>query len=200
MILSKRRWLSLLVLAALTASCRTARTVPPSRTVEAEEFRLEDKEGRLRASLRMTPEGSPALTLHDEEGSARLVMGIGSEGSPSVEIFDRGGKVRASLGLDPAGSSRLLLSDRDGRPRASLALGTSGMPILGFVDENGRCRLELTLRSDWKAAGLHIVDADGKLCAALSVNETNSAVLRLAGHAPTLHLLDDSGRLLWSPK
>jgi hypothetical protein len=67
---------------------------PTSRqTVSAREFRLLDKNGKMRAFLGMDESGGtgaemPVFTLLDEAGKARLSVGIGEKAEPVIMVYD----------------------------------------------------------------------------------------------------------------
>ena len=60
------------------------------RTVRANEFILEDENGKIRAWLRVD-KGRPGLYLYDENGEVRAALGMGKDG-PGLGLLDGAGK------------------------------------------------------------------------------------------------------------
>ena len=83
------------------------------RVVSAEEFRLVDPAGRVRAVLEMSMPGQPALTLRDENNVARVSLSISDETGMAVRDVD--GKTRLVLSVDQEGTPSLVVRDRNHR-------------------------------------------------------------------------------------
>jgi hypothetical protein len=58
------------------------------RMLHANAFDLIDDAGRLRATLRLLPDGSPHLIFNDKNGQFRLGLGIQSDGSSNLVLSD----------------------------------------------------------------------------------------------------------------
>jgi hypothetical protein len=134
------------------------------RVVEAEEFRLLDRTGKLRASLDMTL-NDPRLRLFRENGLV-LVCLAGSELGSGLVFFDEKGHQRASLtapASPPTGTaldaSGLTLWDEN-RPRVGLTLDNNGTSLM-FVGERGYPRAWLASPTG-KATELSFSDEGGK--------------------------------------
>lgn len=85
--------------------------------VEAEEFRLLDKEGNMRASLSTwEANGLPMLQLYDEELRPRLVVSIDGPSSPMVALLHSTGKVAANMRVFEDGRVALTVRREDGSP------------------------------------------------------------------------------------
>ena len=87
-----------------------------SGAVEAESFRLVNKEGNPRAMLTLLND-EPNLGFISTNGHLRLVLSLGAGGSPNVALVDGAGNIRARLGLGDEKMSR----------RGFLKLGAAGM-------------------------------------------------------------------------
>ena len=87
----------------------------PSVTT-AEEFRLVDAMGRLRALLAFSADGEPYLALLDQHENRKVWLGLSQESG--LAIRDTDGKTRLVLSLDGAGEPTLVLSDRQQNIRA----------------------------------------------------------------------------------
>lgn len=86
----------------------------PSVT-SAEEFRLVDRNGMLRAVLGLSADGEPYLAFLDGKDTRRLWVGIGQESGLAVRDID--GKTRLVLGVDRDGEPSLVMRDRQHQSR-----------------------------------------------------------------------------------
>ena len=174
---------------------------------------LNDRVGKPRVMLGMTPDGSaalrfvedgwaraalgtslggrPWLTLHGEGGGLRAMFATKPDGSPSLTLHGEGGGLRAMFAMKPDGSPTLGLADKDGKVRVALsAHAPDGSPTLGLHDKDGKVRVVLSANPAGSAMGL--MDKDGKVRAALETGADGS---------PGLKLSDAKGKLIWkAPK
>jgi len=127
------------------------------RVVEAEEFRLVDESGELRAMLKLV-EGKPVLDFYDEKGVLRAVLGMVVEGLPGLGLYDENGKIRVGLGVGEAGPS-IGIYDENEHTRNALYMQKDGQHLV-LVDENGAVRAFLSVTQDGPSLGLR--DATGK--------------------------------------
>jgi hypothetical protein len=126
------------------------------KVVRANSFALVDENGKTRAMLGTTKDGT-MLSLLDENGVLRAGLGVLKNGSeltlfgengnkraglsvnrygPGLALYDENGKNRAML-VVAENQPGLTLSDENGKPRAILGVFKSG-PVLGLRDENGK--------------------------------------------------------------
>jgi hypothetical protein len=105
------------------------------KAVEASEFRLVDKSGRLRAVLEMTRTG-PRLALLDEDGTVALETSLSNDG-PSIRLADQHGNTRVFLGAT-RDASRIGLADSDGAQRVFLGVSAGGKPAVTVYDSEQR--------------------------------------------------------------
>ncbi len=82
------------------------------KVIEAEEFRVVDREGRTRARLR-----TANLVLFDEGGEVRVALATDSY--PGLSLSGKDGKPKAGLSVFKDGPG-LRLWGRDGKPKAGL--------------------------------------------------------------------------------
>ncbi len=85
-----------------------------AEVTRARRFELVDSEGRVRATLGLDEEGSPAVCLCDEEGNVRGGLCITSEGVPQLRMMTAAGGLRAALGFGTSWRPGLVLTDRHG--------------------------------------------------------------------------------------
>lgn len=78
---------------------RPRKPAPPPLpdVIEAEEFRIVDKEGNVRATLRLNEKGGPGLALYDDSGRLRAVLQVLEDGSPHLLFLDENGNTPTSL-------------------------------------------------------------------------------------------------------
>ena len=95
---------------------------------------LRDKNGKTRASMRVSDEG-PRFELLDENFNCRAVLGA-FENIPSIRLIGENGKSRATLSI------------------------AGNVPLLGLVDDNGKLRANLSVFED--GVRLNLYDEKGK--------------------------------------
>ncbi len=86
---------------------------PPAtpRSITAEEFRLVDVAGKVRATLAFTADGQPSLSLKDQNDVTRVWVGVAGETGAAIRDVD--GKTRAILSVDERGYPSLVMRDRN---------------------------------------------------------------------------------------
>jgi hypothetical protein len=83
--------------------------------VRAKRFEVVDDQGKRRAALGLTADGSPAFWLYDATGKTRVELHVLPDGSTDLLLYDAAGERRAWLGLTPDGSPYLWLRDTAGK-------------------------------------------------------------------------------------
>jgi len=172
-----------------------------AKEVRANRFVVEDANGKVRAELNVSKDGS-VLGLRDENGKPRIVLGVvaGLKDEPMLCLSDENGKPRAALSVTKDGPVlslfdsenekplvtlqgtkvvALTLRDENGTDLARLLTGKSGA-LLQLSDENGKPRAELNVSKAGSLLGLR--DENGKLRAWLNVFKDG----------PTLNLSDEN--------
>jgi hypothetical protein len=77
-----------------------------------------DAGDKLRAMLSLGADGAPALLMDDADGTPRVLLSVLPNGVPSLGIYDAGKKLRAMLSTDPSGTPALTLYDAEQNLRA----------------------------------------------------------------------------------
>jgi hypothetical protein len=128
--------------------------------VEAREFVLRDREGRVRGAwgqddqgairfvlqdaqsqmsvkLNLLDDGTSGLTLSDSTGNPRLLVALLPDETVNVVFADGRGITRTVLGLARNGASTLIFGDGSGHTRAGIGVDGRGRPMLttGEIDE-----------------------------------------------------------------
>ena len=85
------------------------------KVLSAQEFRLMDDHGRVRAQLSFTDDGQPYLRFIDEFDTYRVWIGIAADSGVTVRDMD--GKTRLVLGVDREGEPSLVIRDRQQRTK-----------------------------------------------------------------------------------
>jgi hypothetical protein len=103
---------------AQPAPADTSKTVNADipKAISAQEFRLVDTHGRVRALLAFTDDGQPFFQLRDEFDTYRVWMGISTD--TGVALRDVDGKTRLVLSLDEQGEPSLVVRDRQHRTKS----------------------------------------------------------------------------------
>ena len=107
--------LAILFLGGASVTAQPAPADVP-KTISAQEFRLVDTEGRVRAMLAFAAEGQPFLHLRDESDTHRVWIGISNE--TGVAIRDVDGKTRLVLSVDEQGEPSLVARNRQHRTKS----------------------------------------------------------------------------------
>ena len=107
----------------------------PVRAVEAEELRLVDRAGRVRAVLGLTRAG-PRVALMREDGAPALELTLTGDG-PSIRLSDEVGTARVFVGAI-RGSARIGMADAKGAQRAFMGVNAAGKPTMTLYDGQQR--------------------------------------------------------------
>ena len=187
--------------------------------ITAREFRLVDKEGKLKAALHLSKDGLPALLLYDkdrvtvrleiaEDGSTQLVfldgkgvsrtkIALSPEGLPCLGLYNQEGNLSAELALsgDNGGLPALRLRDKDGEPKAILHLSKDGLPALLLYDKS-KATVRLEAAEDG-STHLVFLDKDGNTRTKIALSPEGLPILGLYNQkgklSAELALSGDSG-------
>jgi len=116
-----------------TAGAQGANNGP--KVIRANQFILEDDQGRARAVLDVAKDGVPGLYLYDDNATPRAMLGVTNHG-PVLALCDQTGKTLASLAVSSDGSS-LRLADDKGKLHLRVDVGKDGVPGLTLLYANG---------------------------------------------------------------
>lgn len=86
------------------------------KTISAQEFRLVDSQGRLRAQFTFAENGQPFLQMRDEFDTYRVWLGISTDTGMALRDVD--GKTRLVLSVDEQGEPSLVVRDRQHRTKS----------------------------------------------------------------------------------
>ncbi len=109
----------------------------PGTMVVAEEFRLVNKEGHVRAKLTLWDGELPALVFGDGTCHTRAMLGIFNGEQPALILSDKDCQERAGLDMQPDGLPGLTLRDKENVPRVWIKLLKDGSPIMDTFNEKG---------------------------------------------------------------
>ena len=166
-----------IVVLALTGANRSAK----DRVIEAEQFRLLDKDGTTRALMLTNEDRSVSFSLMDEHGKEVLVLGVAASGKPAaLRILDPGGVERLFTGISHDGVVGLSLKDRDMRDRASLYIKPDGTTAFRISDHKNadNNRIYLGVAPSGRSQQI-LLDRDGKVGIGMYVDEDRSVTLGL---------------------
>ncbi|HTU27187.1 MAG TPA: hypothetical protein VMF30_17400 [Pirellulales bacterium] len=106
-------------------------------TVDAEVFRVLDRQGRPRALLHAMG-GDVTLDLLGEDELPRITIGVYKD-RPSVSLLRSDGNAIVSLGLSPEGATGISLARHDGTLQMLLTVNPDGkVEIIAFNPEGER--------------------------------------------------------------
>jgi hypothetical protein len=130
-----------------------------SRIVEAEEFRLLDADGRLRARLGLDGASCVSLSLYTAQGTLQVRLHTDDQGRSALQIQDTaGGSPRVDISVDAIGCHVLLANPA--RQQSYLFLKDTGATGLVLSNAAGERRAQFILSPEgraevsvWGAAG-----------------------------------------------
>ena len=96
-----------------------AQKVSTRKIIEAQEFRIVDDTGKLRADFNLLGDGAVDLTLLDQDDIVRAKLSLAKDGCPSLLFFDRHGSNCAAFGV-LLGEPCMVLCDKEGKPAWSM--------------------------------------------------------------------------------
>jgi hypothetical protein len=111
---------------------------PVPRVVEAEEFRLVDANGQLKALIG-TRQGEPSVTLYDRQGCGRITLQLVND-LPRISCESSSGQPAAGIGVHEDGSAVLTLTQPDGRLGFSVRVQANENAIVQVFDKDGQPR------------------------------------------------------------
>ena len=88
-------------------------SIDDNKIVEAHEFRLLDKEGRVRARV-FLEEDEPKVALFSKDQKKRAAIGLLPTGEAGVALYDDKGIYHFLINVSAAGTPDLSIRDRDG--------------------------------------------------------------------------------------
>ncbi len=101
--------------------------------ITAKAFQLVDGEGRKRASLFTSEDGSPNLEFYDKEGDARIAINVNKYGKSVLLFWAKDALPLIEISIEPSDtyeSPKLKFLDGDGSAQARLTLGEKPALIL----------------------------------------------------------------------
>jgi hypothetical protein len=85
-----------------------------NKIVDAREFRLLDKEGRVRAKI-FLEDDEPKVALFSKDDKKRAAIGLLPTGEAGVALYDERGSYHFLINVSASGTPDLSVRDRDGR-------------------------------------------------------------------------------------
>ncbi|HWB20194.1 MAG TPA: hypothetical protein VG711_07840, partial [Phycisphaerales bacterium] len=166
-----------------------------ARQIRANEFILQEDNGRVAATLRVLDNHNASLTFMDQEGKGRIVIGNSSDGA-IISILDPKSQARIALATDKVGNPNITLMDSRGSINARLE-SSNESAMLVFCRESVPT---LMLGQIKEGSGLFFVNDKSAPTASLSTNGETQPVLKFfdignTGSDPVLSIgaLDNRG-------
>lgn len=110
----------------------------PPKVVTAQEFRLVDKTGAMRATLQTQEDGSPGMALYDKNGKVRITLHVKSDGSSLLAFHDAQSKPRLELEQGNDGKGGFTLTNAKSTGGAALLISPDSAPAAVFTDKDGK--------------------------------------------------------------
>lgn len=108
------------------------------KTVKAQEFVLEDEDGKERAALRMDSAQNASLLFRDLGGNIKLHAGVSADGTPRVDLHYSAGKGSIQLEADDqSNTAALTITGPNGTVQAAIGVARNGTPVIVLLDEEG---------------------------------------------------------------
>lgn len=115
------------------------------KVITANEFRLTDLSGKVRAVLTATENGAD-LTFSDGQGNSQLKITSSDAGLSAISMYDKTGLEKIGISLDDKGTHVHLAGP--GKQESYLFLKNSGACGLVLTDSDGKRRLEAKVGPD----------------------------------------------------
>jgi hypothetical protein len=134
-------------------------------TITTKALDIVGDDGRLRASVNVSPQGTAGIWFYGPQEDVRGFLGSGSDGTPNLFLYDSGedGAVRIALGLSGEGPNLILYdSGENGNERAILGTAADGSAILSLMDPLGNGAFGALVQPDG-TSNIVITDKDGNV-------------------------------------
>ena len=114
-------------------------------TVKTKRLEIVDDAGATRIVMTTIQSGRPSLTFVDKDGKDRAWLFLSEDGSPNLILIDnprfvqmdKNGEIRAVQRLDKDGVPIFSLMDSSGKIRTVIRLDNDGSPVLELFDPSG---------------------------------------------------------------
>ncbi len=113
-------------------------TLKYEKVIDAEKFRVVDKDGKTHIELGGLPSGDWELRFYDKDDAANIGLGMSPDGNPWLFLSDRDDKRDILLSITSDGSSLNFLDGKAGKNHIVLSVSPDGAPALVLFDNNGK--------------------------------------------------------------
>lgn len=136
---------TLSVIGLLVSSCGGSVANAVQANVKTQRLEIVDNNGVTRMVMTTIDGSRPSLALVDKDGKDRAWLFLSEDGSPNMILIDgarlvqmdKNGEIRFAQRLDKDGLPVFSLMDADGQVRTMVRLGKDGSPALGTFDAKG---------------------------------------------------------------
>ncbi|MCE9544146.1 MAG: hypothetical protein K8T25_01270 [Planctomycetia bacterium] len=110
-----------------------------SQVIEAEEYRLVDSNGKLRALITSskTWDGEPSITLFDRQGCGRLTLELHND-APRISCSTPSGQPLVAIGIHEEGGAVLGLNQDNGMPGLYVRVPSESDITIQVYDKDGQ--------------------------------------------------------------
>lgn len=168
-----------------------------SKTLSVQTLNITSADGKVRATLGLSAEGTPEFRMFDEEGKDRIVVGVRKDNTPSIELFQDNGRRGVSVTIDdsnismveigdpehdqtlnihavPGGQALLSVKDAEGHPRARIGLSSDRIPLISLLDPNEKHRIHHQIAG--KEAMIYFSSESGVIRSQIGEDKEDNAV------------------------
>jgi len=159
-----------------SASAKEALSNP--QIVSANEFRLIDDVGAVRAALGFGGTNAPSLTLFDTKQTPRIRLTLAEDNeTPAIGLIDKNGRPRLVMVSGDSGQVGLSLLGEDGQVRVTISRENDDTSILTFSNAGAKYRIKFLASKG--GSGLFFIDKSGNPTAILSAVDSEDSSISL---------------------
>lgn len=125
--------------------------VSKDKVIEAEQFLLRDKDGKLRGGFCVDDTGV-GQTIVDAEGITRISMGLNDKNGSHISIYDNKEKIRLSFDVSEEGRAGITVYGKNREnPMIDLSIQPDGAVVQTFIDNDNKPRIGLVVDPEGEA-------------------------------------------------
>lgn len=123
------------------------------KVITAEEIRIVDGKGTVRAQVGAFENGAALVRLFDNNKQVRANFGLGNNGLPHMALLHSDGTPAVFIGVLPDRTTEVALFDGDGTVRARLMVTVNGeLTQMDFSGDNKQPRILLSAQHNGDAS------------------------------------------------
>ena len=144
------------------------------KLIIANEIRLVDEDGVVRAGLQVENNSTPVLYFTDKNMKVKGYIGV-SDGRAMLVFKDDSGKPRLTLHMSKKRTPSIILENKNDKPALVLSTTDEENSLIHFFQSDGKPRMAIGISNDQPRIGMF--DEDKRLRVMFGMNPGNSSVL-----------------------